>query len=67
MKVAGKHCGWKLRQLRPLKKEVLQYPAEWTRTSATRTSGLKLHLLYAADDCRPVHQSITAAKREPCD
>lgn len=33
----------------------------WTTDSATRTPGLKLHLLYAADDSRPVHQSITAA------
>lgn len=34
---------------------------EWTGASATRTPGLKLHLLYAADHARPVHQSITPA------
>lgn len=34
---------------------------EWTAPSATRTPGLKLHLLYASDSFRPVQHSITAA------
>ena len=34
---------------------------EWTADSATRTPGLKIHLLYAADGSYPKHQSITAA------
>ena len=34
---------------------------EWTSGTATRTPGLKLHLLYAPDGGAPVHQSITAA------
>jgi len=33
---------------------------EWAQAHATRTAGLKLHLLYASDGFRPVHQSITA-------
>jgi putative transposase len=32
---------------------------EWTQAQATRNKGLKLHLLYASDTCRPVSQSIT--------
>lgn len=32
---------------------------EWTSEQATRNKGLKLHLLYASDTCRPVCQSIT--------
>ncbi|HEY5902215.1 MAG TPA: IS4 family transposase [Anaerolineales bacterium] len=34
---------------------------EWTARSATRTPGVKLHLLYEAGGCHPVHHSITAA------
>jgi IS4 transposase len=34
---------------------------EWTGPSATRTPGLKLHLLYAPDESLPAHHSITAA------
>jgi putative transposase len=32
---------------------------EWTAAQATRSKGLKLHLLYASDGCRPVSHSIT--------
>lgn len=32
---------------------------EWTTAQATRNKGLKLHLLYASEACRPVCQSIT--------
>lgn len=35
--------------------------SEWTRATATRTPGLKLHILFARDGLLPVHQSITAA------
>lgn len=35
--------------------------SEWTRESATRTPGLKIHVLYASEGQFPVHQSITAA------
>lgn len=34
---------------------------EWTNGTATRTPGLKLHLLYAPDASAPLYQSITAA------
>jgi putative transposase len=34
---------------------------EWTGPTATRTPGLKLHLLYTADGSYPVHHSITCA------
>jgi IS4 transposase len=34
---------------------------EWTRATATRTPGLKLHILYASAQQLPVYQTITAA------
>jgi len=34
---------------------------DWTAKTATRTPGLKLHLLYAADGSYPAHQSLTPA------
>jgi putative transposase len=34
---------------------------EWALGQATRTAGLKLHVLYASEDGRPVHHSITPA------
>jgi putative transposase len=35
--------------------------SQWTQASATRTPGLKMHVLFARDQQLPVHQSITAA------
>jgi putative transposase len=35
--------------------------SEWTKASATRTPGLKVHVLYASEQHLPVHQTITAA------
>ena len=35
--------------------------SQWTQASATRTPGLKLHVLIARDEQMPVYQSITAA------
>lgn len=35
--------------------------SEWTQASATRTPGLKMHVLFSSDQQLPVHQSITAA------
>lgn len=35
--------------------------SEWTKASATRTPGLKMHVLLAHEQHLPVHQTITAA------
>ena len=35
--------------------------SQWTAASATRTPGLKLHLLFSSGQQLPVHQTITAA------
>ncbi|HSV79389.1 MAG TPA: IS4 family transposase [Ramlibacter sp.] len=35
--------------------------SEWTKKSATRTPGLKVHILYASGAQFPVHHTITAA------
>ena len=35
--------------------------SQWTQASATRTPGLKLHLLFSSDQQLPLHQTITAA------
>lgn len=35
--------------------------SEWTRASATRTPGLKLHVLFSSGQQLPVNQTITAA------